>query len=165
MGSLFRINLRQLAFATIMGTIALTVRNMNLYLVVLEPFKLDPRWVFSLLAACWTGPFGGLISGTLAAMKLPYPLIDLACIPVHFLIGCASRLLSGYKERRVLACFLWPVFGVPSYLLMSMLFLTKFDVALIAMTLSFIGVSTAVLASVVGFTVEKRARSLIKLLE
>src|SRR3990170_2889419 len=108
MGSLFRINLRQLAFATIMGTIALTVRNMNLYLVVLEPFKLDPRWVFSLLAACWTGPFGGLISGTLAAMKLPYPLIDRACIPVHFLIGCASRLLSGYKERRVLTCFLWP---------------------------------------------------------
>ena len=165
MGGLFRINLRQLAFATIMGTIALTVRNMNLYLVVLEPFKLDPRWVFSLLAACWTGPFGGLISGTLAAMKLPYPLIDLACIPVHFLIGCTSRLLSGYKERRVLTCFLWPVFGVPSYLLMSMLFLTKFDVALIAMTLSFIGVSTAVLAAVVGFTVEKRARSLIKLLE
>jgi hypothetical protein len=157
-------NSKRLVFATVMGTIALIIRNMNFYLVIFEPFKLDPRWVFSLLAACWTGPLGGLISGSLAAMKLPYPLIDLACIPVHFLIGLVSRFFSNNKWR-VLACFLWPVFGVPAYLLMSALFLPKVDVLLLAGTLAFIGVLTAVLAFLVGFAVEKKAKFLLEFLE
>jgi len=163
--SIFRVNSKQLVFATIMGTIALTIRNVNFYFVVLEPFKLDPRWVFSLLAACWTGPLGGLISGSLAAMKLPYPLIDLACIPVHFLIGLVSRFFPNHNKRRVLACFLWPVFGVPAYLLMSVLFLPNANVFLLAGTLAFIGVSTAALAFLVGFAVEKRAKFLLEFLE
>ena len=164
MKAIFRVNSKQLVFATIMGTIALIIRNTNFYFVLLEPFKLDPRWVFSLLGACWAGPFGGLISGSLAAMKLPYPLIDLACIPVHFLIGLVSRFFPNNKWR-VLSCFLWPVFGVPAYLLMSFLFLPTINVFLLAGTLAFIGVSTAVLAFLVGFVVEKRAKFLLEFLE
>ena len=165
MKRIFKMNSKQLVFATMMGTIALTIRNMNFYFVILEPFKLDPRWVFSLLGACWTGPLGGLISGSLAAMKLPYPLIDLACIPVHFLIGLVSRFFSNNNKWRVISCFLWPVFGVPAYLLMSFLFLPKVDVFLVAGTLAFIGVLTAALTFLVGFAVEKRAKFLLEFLE
>ena len=117
-----------------------------------------------LLGACWTGPLGGLISGSLAAMKLPYPLIDLACIPVHFLIGLVSRFFPNNKWR-VVSCFLWPVFGVPAYLLVSLLFLPKVDVFLVVGTLAFVGVSTATLTFLVGFAVEKKVKFLLKFLE
>lgn len=165
MNNIFSLNSKQLVFATLMGTVALIIRNMNIYLVILEPFKLDFRWVFSLLGAVWAGPLGGLISGSLAAMKLPYPLIDLACIPVHFLIGLVSRFFPNSSKWRVLACFLWPFFGVPTYLLMSFLFLPTVDIFLITGTLSFIGVSTAILAFFIGFAVEKKAKPLLEFLE
>ena len=164
MNSHFRLNSKQLAFSVVMGTLALIIRNLNLYIVVLEPFRLDPRWVFSLLAACWAGPFGGLISGSLAAMKLPYPFFDLACIPAHFLIGLVSRYLPSNRAR-VFSCLLWPVFGVPAYLLMSILFLPQVDISIIAGTLTFVGVTTALVAFAVGLALEKRAKFLLKYLD
>ena len=101
--------------AILMGSIAMDIRNMGLYAEIYPPFKLDPRWIFSLLGTCWTGPIGGLICGFLASMKLPNPSIDLAAIPVHFIIGLVSRLLMKTKRKCLYACFLWPVLGVPTY--------------------------------------------------
>lgn len=163
MGRLFKINSRQLIFASLMGTVAFIVRNMGLYVVLLHPFKFDVRWVFSLLAACWTGPVGGFISGFLAALKFPYPLIDLACIPVHFLVGLMARVFRKMNKSSIVACIFWPIFGVPAYLAMSLLFL-RVDVFVLALALAFIGVSTSVIAMVVGYAVEKRTR-ILELLE
>lgn len=159
----FGINPRQLMFATLMGSLATLVRNIGLYVVVYPPFKIDPRWVFSLLGTCWTGPVGGLICGTLAAMKLPYPMIDLAAIPAHFMIGLASRWLVSHRWNTLYACFLWPIFGVPLYWLATLLVAPAIATITLIPILLFIGVSGAVLAFVVGLAVEKRARSLLDL--
>lgn len=159
----FGVNLRQLVFATLMGSLASSVRNLGIYVIVYPPFKIDPRWVFSLLGACWTGPVGGLICGTLAAMKLPYPMIDLAGIPVHVIIGLTSRWLISCKRNYLYACFLWPIFGVPLYWLATLLVAPAIATIALIPILLFIGVSGAVLAFVVGLAVEKRARSLLNL--
>lgn len=163
MKKLVEINSRQLIFASLMGAIAFTVRNSGLYLIILSPFKFDFRWVFSLMAACWTGPVGGLISGLLAAFKFPYPLIDFACVPVHFLVGLMARFLKRKNKSSIIACIFWPIFGVPAYLAMSLLFL-KIDVFTLALTLIFIGVSTSVVTIFIGYVVEKRTK-ILRLLE
>jgi uncharacterized membrane protein len=160
---LFTMNIRQLTFATVMGSIALAVRNMGFYVTILEPFKLDPRWIFSLLAACWTGPLGGLISGGLAAFKLPYPQLDLACIPVHFLIGLVARWLGTRNKQRLFACFLWPVLGVPAYWLATLLFLPMANPILIIPVLAFSGVSSSILSFLIGLAVERRLKSMLEL--
>lgn len=160
----FRVNLRQLMFATLMGSLAFTVRNVGLYVIVYYPFRLDPRWIFSLLGACWTGPIGGLITGSLAAMKLPYPLIDLAAIPVHFVIGLTSRWLIHNKRKCLYACFLWPILGVPSYWLTTLLVTPAQATLILIPILAFIGVSSAVLSFVIGLAVEKRAKPLLRFL-
>lgn len=160
---LFTISVRQLTFAVVVGSIALAIRNMGLYVPILDPFKLDPRWIFSLLAACWTGPIGGLISGALAAFKLPYPLLDLACIPVHFLIGLAARWLGSHNKNRLFACFLWPVLGVPAYWLAALLFLSSPNPAVIIPVLAFIGVSSSIVSFIVGLAVQKRLKSFLEL--
>lgn len=149
---------KQLILATIMGAMAMTIRNIGFYVPILEPFKLDPRWVFSILAACWTGPLGGLISGGLAAFKLPYPRIDLACIPVHFVIGLVARWLTIHNKQHLLACSLWPILGVPAYWLSTLLFLPTANAVIVVPILSFIGVSSAILSFLVGFAVEKRVK-------
>lgn len=157
----FAANTKQLLFATLMGSIAMLIRNLGFYVVILEPFKLDPRWIFSLLAACWTGPLGGLISGGLAAFKLPYPVLDLACIPVHFLIGLVAEWLSTHNRRRIFACFLWPVLGVPAYWLMTLIFMPRTNPLLIIPVLAFIGISSSIAAFFVGLLVEKRLNLLL----
>ncbi len=161
---LFRINLKQMMFAILMGSLAFTVRNLGLSVIVYYPFRIDPRWVFSLLGACWTGPIGGLICGFLAAMKYPYPLIDFACIPVHFVIGLTSWWLISNNRKYLYACFLWPLLGVPSYWLTTLLVTPKAVSILLAPVLAFIGISTATFAFVIGLAVEKRAKYLLSLL-
>jgi len=162
--SLFKINLRQMMFAILMGSLAFAVRNLGLYVIVYFPFRIDPRWVFSLLGACWTGPVGGLISGSLAAMKPPYPLIDLACIPVHFIIGLTSWSLIRHNRKCLYACFLWPLLGVPSYWLTTLVVMPAGATILLVFILAFIGISTAILAFAVGLAVEKRAKHLLRFL-
>lgn len=162
--SLSRMNPRQVIFATLMGAVAFGVRNGGLYVIVYPPFLLDPRWVFSLLAACWAGPGGGLIAGTLAAMKLPHPLIDLAAIPVHFFVGLIGRWLILRQKSSVYACFLWPVLGVPMYFLTVLLFTPALATAILIPVLVFIGISSALLAFAVGLAVEKRASNLLSFL-
>jgi len=145
----------------LMGSLAFTVRNVGLYVDVYPPFKLDPRWVFSLLAACWAGPEGGLIGGALAAMKLPYPLIDLAAIPVHFFVGLVARWLIFRRRRSLYACFIWPILGVPLYWLATLLVTPAKATIVLVPVLAFIGVSSALLAFAVGLAVEKRANDLL----
>jgi hypothetical protein len=159
---MFTMNLRQLSFATVMGSLAMAVRNIGLYVTVLEPFKLDPRWIFSLLAACWAGPLGGLISGGLAAFKLPYPQLDLACIPIHFLIGLTARWLATRNKNRLFACFLWPVLGVPAYWLATLLLLPNANPILIIPVLASIGVTSSLLSFFIGVAIEKRLRVLLE---
>jgi len=160
--AILKINRRQLLFATLLGSLAFAVRNVGLYVLIYEPFRFDPRWVFSLLAACWTGPEGGLIAGTLAAMKLDrFPLVDLAAIPVHFFVGLMARLLIRHKRNSLYACFLWPILGVPSYLLTTLLFTPAKATIILVPVLIFIGVSSALLAFGVGLAVEKRASNLL----
>jgi hypothetical protein len=159
--TIFKINLKQLLFATLMGTLALTVRNVGLYILIYPPFRFDPRWVFSLLAACWTGPIGGLIAGTLAAMKLPYPLIDLAAIPAHFVVGLAAKWLLSKKKTSLYACFVWPLLGVPLYWVTTFIVSPASATIVLIPVLAFVGLSSALLAFVVGLAVEKRANALL----
>jgi len=154
-------NRRQLLFATLMGCLAFTIRNVGLYVLIYPPFRLDPRWVFSLLAACWAGPGGGLVAGTLAAMKLPYPLIDLAAIPVHFFVGLVARWLIFRKRKSLYACFLWPILGVPLYWLTTLFVAPVSATITLVPVLAFIGLSSALLAFAVGLAVEKRANNLL----
>jgi len=141
------------------------VRNVGLYVLIYPPFRFDPRWIFSLLAACWAGPGGGLIAGTLAAMKLPYPLIDLAAIPVHFFVGLGARFLIFRRRNSLYACFLWPILGVPFYWLTTFIVTPALATIALVPVLAFIGVSSALLALVVGLTVEKRAKNLLGFLK
>ena len=157
----FGFAVRQLALATLLGSIAMAIRNIGLYATIYPPFKLDPRWIFSLLGACWTGPFGGLICGFLAAMKLPYPLIDLAAIPVHFSIGLISRILIKTKRNPLYACFLWPVLGVPAYWVMTWLVAPQTVTLALVPVIAFIGISSSTVTFVVGSVVEKRAKTLL----
>ena len=159
--AIFKITPSQLLFATIMGALAFAIRNGGLYVIIYPPFRFDPRWIFSLLAACWAGPAGGLIGGTLAAMKLPYPLIDLAAIPAHFFVGLLARLLSTRKVNNLYACFLWPVLGVPFYWLTTLLFSPASATITLIPILAFIGVTSALLTFAVGLAVEKRASGLL----
>jgi len=159
--AMFKINRRQLLFATLMGSLAFTVRNVGLYVLIYPPFRFDPRWIFSLLAACWAGPEGGLIAGTLAAMKIPNPLIDLAAIPVHFSVGLAARWLIFRKRNSLYACFLWPILGVPSYWLTTLVVSPALATVTLVPVLVFIGLSSALLAFAVGLAVEKRANNLL----
>lgn len=144
-----------------MGSIAMGVRNMGIYAEIYPPFKLDPRWVFSLLGTCWTGPVGGLICGFLAAMKLPYPMIDLAAIPVHFVVGLVSRLLMKTRRKYLYACFVWPVLGVPAYWMATWLLAPQMATITLIPVLAFIGISSSAIASVAGLAVEKRAKTLL----
>jgi len=159
--AILKMNRRQLLFATLMGSLAFAVRNVGLYVLIYPPFRFDPRWVFSLIAACWAGPEGGLIAGTLAAMKLPYPLIDLAAIPVHFFVGLVARWLIFRKMNGLYACFLWPVLGVPLYWLTTFLVAPTSATLTLVPVLVFIGLSSALLAFAVGLAVEKRANNLL----
>jgi len=159
--AILKMNRRQLLFATLMGSLAFAVRNVGLYVLIYPPFRFDPRWVFSLIAACWAGPEGGLIAGTLAAMKLPYPLIDLAAIPVHFFVGLVARWLIFRKMNSLYACFLWPVLGVPLYWLTTFLVSPTSATLTLVPVLVFIGLSSALLAFAVGLAVEKRANNLL----
>jgi len=162
--AIFKMNRRQLLFATLMGTLAFAVRNGGLYVLIYPPFRFDPRWVFSLLAACWAGPGGGLIAGTLAAMKWPYPLIDLAAIPAHFFVGLVARWLIFRKRNSLYACFLWPILGVPLYWLTTFLVAPASATIILIPVLVFIGLSSALLAFAVGLAVEKRANNLLAFL-
>jgi len=163
--AIFKMNPRQLLFATLMGSLAFTVRNAGLYVLIYDPFRFDPRWVFSLLAACWAGPEGGLIAGTMAAMKLEkFPLADLAAIPAHFFVGLAARFLILRRKNSLYACFFWPILGVPLYLLTTFLFTPAKVTIILVPVLIFIGVSSALLALGVGLAVEKRAKNLLSFL-
>lgn len=163
--ALFTTNIRQLVFAALMGALAFTVRNVGLYILVYPPFRFDPRWVFSLLAACWAGPVGGLVAGTLAAMKLPYPLIDLAAIPAHFLVGLVARWLMNNRKKSLYACFIWPLLGVPLYWVTTLILTPASATIVLVPVLAFIGVSSGLLAFAVGLAVEKRAGRLLNFLK
>ncbi len=162
----FKMNLRQLLFATLMGSLAFAVRNAGLYVIISYPFRFDPRWVFSLLAACWAGPEGGLIAGTLAAIKFDKLVqADLAAIPAHFLVGLLAKLLIQRKINSLYACFLWPLVGVPLYWLTTLLFTPAMATITLFPVLAFIGLSSALLAFAVGLAVEKRANNLLSFLK
>jgi hypothetical protein len=163
--TLFRINLRQFVFAILMGTLALSVRNVGLYVIIYPPFRFDPRWVFSLLAACWTGPVGGFFAGGLATLKFPYPQIDLAAIPAHFLVGLVANWLTNNRIKSLYACFAWPLLGVPSYWIATLFFTPTTATIVLVPVLAFIGVSSALLAFAVGLAVEKRAGGLLNFLK
>jgi hypothetical protein len=163
--ALFKTNIRQIIFAALMGALAFTVRNVGLYILIYPPFRFDPRWVFSLLAACWAGPVGGLIAGTLAAMKLPYPLIDLTAIPAHFFVGLVAKWLMNNGRKSLYACFVWPLLGVPFYWLTTLILTPASATIVLVPVLAFIGVSSALLALVVGLAVEKRAGELLNFLK
>lgn len=159
--TLFKITRRQLLFSALMGALAFAVRNAGLYVIIYYPFRIDPRWVFSLLAACWSGPEGGLIAGTLAALKFDRPVqADLAAIPAHFLIGLVANLLIYRKANSLYACFLWPVFGLPLYWLTTLLFTPASATIALIPILAFIGITSAALAFIVGSAVEKRLGNL-----
>lgn len=160
----YKLNLRQLAFATLMGSMAFAVRNAGLFVMVYPPFRIDPRWIFSLLGACWTGPIGGLITGVLAAWKPPYPRADLACIPVHFVVGLISFWLMRRKRGYLFSCFLWPLLGVPLYLFTYSVFYSPPTAIVYIPALVFIGISTSILAFVIGTAVDKRAKPLLNYL-
>ena len=144
-----------------MGALAFTVRNAGLYILVYPPFRFDVRWVFSLLAACWAGPVGGLVAGSMAAMKLPNPLIDLAAIPAHFLVGLVAKWLTTNGKKSLYACFVWPLLGVPFYWLTTLILTPASATMVLVPILAFIGVSSALLAFAVGLAVEKRASGLL----
>ncbi len=148
-----------------MGALAFTVRNAGLYVLVYPPFRFDARWIFSLLAASWIGPVGGLVAGSMAAMKLPNPLIDLAAIPVHFLVGFVAKWLINSKKKSIYACFVWPLLGVPSYWLTTLAVSPAQATIVLVPVLAFIGVSSALLAFVVGLAVERRAGRLLSFLK
>ncbi len=155
--NIFRISHRQLVFAALMGAAAFAVRNAGLYAIVYYPYRLDPRWVFSLLAACWSGPEGGLVAGTMAAIKFDKPIqADIAAIPAHFLIGLVANLLIYRKANSLYATFLWPVFGIPFYWLTTLLFTPALATLALVPILAFIGITSAVLAFIIGSAVEKR---------
>jgi len=159
--ALFTTNTRQIIFAALMGALAFTVRNVGLYILVYPPFRFDVRWVFSLLAACWAGPVGGLVAGSMAAMKLPNPLIDLAAIPAHFLVGLVAKWLTTNGKKSLYACFVWPLLGVPFYWLTTLILTPASATMVLVPILAFIGVSSALLAFAVGLAVEKRASRLL----
>jgi len=98
-------------------------------------------------------------------MKLPYPMIDLACIPVHFVIGLVSRRLSQSGRTGLYACFLWPILGVPSYWLATLLFVPKLATPALIPILAFIGATTAASAFIVGLAIERRAKPFIQFLQ
>jgi hypothetical protein len=164
-GAFFKMNLRQLLFAALMGSLAFAVRNAGFYIIISYPFRFDPRWVFSLLAACWAGPGGGLIAGTLAAIKFDKLVqADLAAIPAHFFVGLFARWLIQRKVNSVYACFLWPLLGVPLYWLATLLFTPAMATIALVPVLAFIGISSSLLTLAVGLAVEKRASSLLSFL-
>jgi len=163
--AIFKMNRRQLLFATLMGSLAFAVRNAGLYVLIYEPFRFDPRWVFSLLAACWAGPEGGLVAGTLATLKFDRPpTVDLAAIPAHFFVGLMARLLILQKKNSLYACFLWPILGVPLYWLTTLIFTPAKATVFLVPVLIFIGLSSALLAFGVGLGVKKRANNLLDFL-
>jgi hypothetical protein len=97
-------------------------------------------------------------------MKLPNPLIDLAAIPVHFLVGLVARWLILNKRKGLFACFVWPILGVPAYWLMTLLVSPTLATITLVPVLVFIGVSSALLAFAAGLAVEKRANNLLSFL-
>lgn len=163
--ALFTTNIRQVVFAALMGASAFTVRNVGLYILIYPPFRFDPRWIFSLLAACWAGPVGGFIAGTLAAMKLPYPQVDLAAIPAHFFVGLIAKSLMTRGKKSLYAIVFWPLLGVPFYWLTTLILTTASATIVLVPVLAVIGVSSGLLAFAVGLAVEKRAGVLLNFLK
>jgi hypothetical protein len=72
-----------------------------------------------------------------------------------------ARLLITRKVSSVYACLLWPVVGVPLYMLTTLLFTPAAATVALIPILAFIGVTSAVIAFAVGLAVEKRASVLL----
>lgn len=136
----------------------MTIRNLNLFIPIYGPFKLDPRWVFSLLGASITGPWGGLICGTLAALK-PGAQIDLIGSPLpHLLVGLVASRLG---DRFPWAVWMWPMAGVPTYLFAYWIVdpTRSIDVIVIPV-LVFIGISSAAVTFFVTLGLKRRLRKI-----
>jgi len=148
---------RSLALSITFGAAAMTIRNLNLFIPVYGPFKLDLRWVFSLLGASITGPWGGLICGTLAALK-PGAQIDLIGSPLpHLIVGLTASRLG---NRFPWAVWMWPIAGVPAYLFATWIFTpTLLSLALLPVLL-FIGISSAAVTFFVVLGLERRLRTI-----
>jgi len=101
----------------------------------------------------------------LAAMKLPYPLIDLAAIPAHFFVGVAAKWLMNSGKKSLYAIVFWPLLGVPFYWLTALILTPASATIVLVPVLAFIGVSSGLLAFAVGLAVEKRAGGLLNFLK
>jgi len=135
---------RQLLFTTLMGSLAFAMRNVGLYVLIHPPFMFEPRWIFSLLAACWVVPEGGLIAGALAALKLEKLVqADLAAIPAHFFVGLFAKLLIQRKTNSLYACFLRTLLGVLLYGLTTLLFTPAMATITLVPVLTFISVTSS----------------------
>jgi len=142
----------------------MTIRNLNLFIPIYGPFKLDLRWVFSLLGASITGPWGGLICGTLAALK-PGAQIDLIGSPLpHLLVGLTASRLG---NRFPWAVWMWPIAGVPMYLLGTWIWIMidpRMEPTLLSLAtltvLLFIGVSSAAISFFVTLGLKRRLRTI-----
>lgn len=148
---------RSLALSITFGAAAMTIRNLNVFIPVYGPFKLDLRWIFSLLGASITGPWGGLICGTLAALK-PGAQIDLIGSPLpHLFVGLAGSRLG---DKFPWAVWIWPMTGVPTYLFATWVFTpTLLGLALLPV-LVFIGVSSAAVTFLVVLGLKRRLRTI-----
>jgi len=152
---------KELVLCVTLGAAALTVRSLNLVAVVLPPFKLDPRWIFSLLAASWTGPFGGFISGLLAGLPSEHHLDIFPASVTHFIIGFICRNLKlGWK-----GILLWPVFGVPAWILTFYIFFPATIIKggwIVVAAVTFIGVVSSISTTVIAALIQKRYGPLLK---
>ncbi len=157
----FGFSTKQLVFAAVMGAAASAVRNLGLVIPVYGVFKLDPRWVFSLLGSCWCGPTLGFLCGLLASLH-PGMLIDPIASPIpHMIVGLMSIALKRRGKKRIWAVWLWPLTGIPSYYLVTSIFLPTLATLTLVIVLLFIGVATASVAFFVGVIVERHAEALV----
>ncbi|MEM2613667.1 MAG: hypothetical protein QXO15_05480 [Nitrososphaerota archaeon] len=109
-----RFHPRRLVFASLMGGLALVSNNLEiLHILIYPPFKLNPRWIFSLLGACWTGPLGGLLCGLMGAIDMSPGFDIFVGSPLHALVGWVAKYLRKKKHSGVWACLLMLIIGIP----------------------------------------------------
>jgi len=152
---------KKLALSVVLGATAFAVRASNLFIPVLPPFKLDPRWVFSLLAADLAGPMGGFIAGLLAGLPSEHGLDTIPAAISHLIVGFfCGNLKLGWK-----GILLWPIFGVPAWILTFYIFLPEVIVKggwMVVCAVAFIGIVASTVTAAVAALIERRYGSLLK---
>lgn len=162
--NLFAINNKQLAFVSIMGGLASAMNNAGFYLPLIGPFKLNPRWIFSLLSAVWCGPTAGILVGFIAAIHIGAGIDLLSGPATHFLVGLIARQLRTHGRSGVWAVLILLLIGIPSDVLIArMIFNIPFEISLFAVSIPIVAVCA--FSIVLGLAIEKRLHSYVALLE